>query len=365
MKLLYDHQIFSTQRFGGVSKYFCEMIRNIPEEYEYRIALLFSENQYLKEGYKVFKKKSIPFQGKEFKGKGFVMKNIFLLNQFYSNRCLAADNYDLFHPTFFDDYFLKNLKKPYVITVHDMIRFKFNKIPGGDKVRSQMENTTKKANRVIAVSENTKKDVIDIFGISPEKIDVVYHGYNHQSNSAGINSFGKYILFVGRRDYYKNFIPFVSAISDLLYKEKDLKLICTGEPFTKEENEKLKELNILEQTIILSASEKVLNDLYANAQLFVYPSLYEGFGMPILEAFANNCPVCLSNTSCFPEIAGNAAVYFDPTNNESMLETIKKVLYEDSLRTELVNAGKEQLVKFSWKKTAEKTIDSYKKTLNV
>ena len=124
MKLLYDHQIFSSQRFGGVSKYFCEMIRNIPTEHSYKISLLLSENQYLKEGVKLFKKRSIPFQDIKFKGKSFLMEKVYRLNQFYSNRCIATNNFDLFHPTFYDDYFLKNLKKPYVITVHDMIRFK-------------------------------------------------------------------------------------------------------------------------------------------------------------------------------------------------------------------------------------------------
>lgn len=363
MKILYDHQIFSTQRFGGVSKYFYETIRNIPEEHSYKIAVLLSENQYLKEGYDIFKIRSVPFGDMAYKGKGFLMENITRLNQFYSDRCISADKFDVFHPTFYNDYFLKRLKKPYIITVHDMIRFKFQEIPGGEQVRMQMENTIKRANRIIAVSENTKKDVIDIMRIHPGKIDVVYHGFNRQTRIPSVNLYGEYILYVGRRDFYKNFIPFAEAISSLLFKEKKLKLICTGEPFTKNELKKLNELNILKQTVHIAANEKELNDLYSHAQLFVYPSVYEGFGMPILEAFANNCPVCLSNASCFPEIAGNAAVYFDPYNKESMLETIRKVLHNNRLRSNLITEGKQRLSEFSWNKTAEKTIDTYKKLL--
>jgi glycosyltransferase involved in cell wall biosynthesis len=361
MKLLYDHQIFSSQRFGGVSKYFCEMIRNIPSEHSCKISLLFTENQYLKEGRNFFRKRVLPFHDKKFKGKGFLMNQVWNLNQSYSSRCIAANDFDLFHPTFYDDYFLRSLKKPYIITVHDMIRFKFKEIPDGDTIRQQMEDTIKKASRIIAVSENTKKDVIDILGIVPDKIDVVYHGFNRQDKAPGKNVLGKYVLFVGRRGFYKNFIPFITAISEVLCQEKDLKIVCTGEPFSKDEIEKLKELKIMDQAIQLPASEEVLNDLYANAQLFVYPSLYEGFGMPVLEAFANNCPVCLSDNSCFPEIAGNAGIYFDPFKKESILEAIKKVLYDNSLKSELISKGKERLAQFSWKKTAEETINAYKK----
>ena len=361
MKLLYDHQIFSSQRFGGVSKYFCEMIRNIPSGYSYNLSVLFTENQYLKEGQTIFKKRIVPFHDKEFKGKGALMKGVRILNQSYSRRCIAANNFDLFHPTFYDDYFLRNLKKPYIITVHDMIRFKFKEIPGGDTIRQQMENTIKKANRIIAVSENTKKDITGMLGIMPDKIDVVYHGFNKQHKTPATNILGKYILFVGRRSGYKNFIPFITAISELLYQEKDLKLVCTGEPFSKEEIESLKKLKILGQTTQLPASERELNDLYANAQLFIYPSLYEGFGMPILEAFANNCPACLSDNSCFPEIAENAAIYFDPYKKESILEAVKKVLYDSNLKSELISKGRERLALFSWKKTADETINSYKK----
>ena len=97
-------------------------------------------------------------------------------------------------------------------------------------------------------------------------------------------------------------------------KERDLKLICVGLPFNKDELANLKSSKILDQTRVLAVNEETLNNLYSNALVFVYPSLYEGFGMPILEAFANNCPVCLSNTSCFPEIAGDAGVYFDPND---------------------------------------------------
>lgn len=365
MKILYDYQMFSREKFGGIPKYFCELMKNIPSEHQINLSVILSHNQYLKEDYDFFKKIIIPWPEKEFIGKSFFKKKIDFLNRQYSRHSISSNKYDIFHPTFYNDYFLDLLKKPYIITVHDLIIFKFkNTMYRKDLLRCQMEEKViKKANRIISISQNTKKDIVDIFNINPEKIDVIYHGFNKPDIKTKLNNYGRYILFVGRRDNYKNFKTFAKAASSLMKKESDLKLVCVGNPFEKEEIEDLKILKILEKTIALRVDEKTLNNLYSNAMVFVYPSLYEGFGMPILEAFANNCPVCLSNTSCFPEIAGNAATYFDPNDHESILEAIKKVLYDNSYKKQMINAGKKRLLNFSWAKTAEETIASYKKAI--
>lgn len=364
MKILYDHQVFSIQKYGGATKYFCELIQNLPAGYESNLSILLSDNQYLKENYEFFKKKNIPLPDKPFKGKDFLKKKIYYLNKQYSRRSILANNYDLFHPTYYDDYFFEILKKPYIITVHDLIAFKFeNKNLKNETIRLQMEKVIKNANRIISISQNTKTDTIDMFNIDPEKIDVIYHGYKRQHVKNPLNRYGRYILFVGRRNGYKNFKTFLNAVSSLLRKENDLKVICVGEPFNKKEIAELTRLKVFEQTTSLTVDEDSLNSLYSNAQLFVYPSLYEGFGMPILEAFANNCPVCLSNTSCFPEISGNAGVYFDPNDQESILEAVQKILYDTDYKNQIINAGKERLTDFSWEKTAQETVDSYKKAL--
>lgn len=367
MKILYDHQMFSVQTYGGVTKYFSELMKNIPREHEYILSLIFSDNEYLKEGNGLYKRHINPMSDKQFRGKLFLKEKIYyFLNKQYSKHFISLGNYDLFHPTFYDDYFFHSLKRPYIITVHDLIIFKFkDTFFRKETLRPQMEKVIINANRIISVSQNTKRDLVDIFNISPEKIDVIYHGFNKPDIKAKMNNYGRYILFVGRRNDYKNFKMLARAASSLLNKESDLKLICVGNPFCRAERDELRRLKILEQTTALSVDEKALNNLYSNAQLFVYPSLYEGFGMPILEAFANNCPVCLSNTSCFPEIAGDAGVYFDPNNHESILGAVKKVLYDDSFKNQMINAGKKRLADFSWEKTAEETIVSYKKTLCV
>jgi glycosyltransferase involved in cell wall biosynthesis len=364
VKILYDHQMFSLQKYGGVTKYFCELIKNLSVENKYEISLMFSDNQYLKEDHTFFRKKKFSLPNGPFHGKGFLKRKMYYLNQLHSGRSVSAGKYDLFHPTFYNNYFLDILKKPFVITVHDLIAFKFKDSHlKNDPFRYQMEKVIRKADRIISISENTKKDVIEIFKINSEKIDVVYHGYNKPQVQDNNNSYGTYILFVGRRDSYKNFTNFTKAISGVLQKENDLKLICVGEPFNKQEIIDLKKLKIREQCVALSVDEKTLINLYSNALLFVYPSFYEGFGMPILEAFANSCPVCLSDASCFPEIAKGAGIYFDPANEESILNAVQRVLYDSTYRNQMIEAGRERLTEFSWKKTADETLVSYKKTL--
>ncbi len=364
MKILYDHQIFSIQKYGGISKYFCELMMNLPPEIEYNLSLILSDNQYLKEGHSYFKKKIIPWPDKIFKGKGFLNRCLYNINKGYSRHLISSNKYDLLHPTYYETYFLHNLKKPYIITVHDLIEFKFKGQFRDNSLMPQMEEIIKKANRIISISENTKADLINTFKICPEKIDVIYHGFNKPQHNEETNPYGRYILFVGKRNGYKNFTTFARALSILLQKESGLKLICVGLPFTKEETDELRNLKILEKTIALGVNENTLNNLYFHALVFVYPTLYEGFGMPILEAFANNCPVCLSHTSSLPEVAGEAGVYFDPHDQDSILQAIKKVIYDDDFTKKIIAAGSNRLKKFSWKYCGEQTLNAYRKTLS-
>ena len=364
MKILYDHQMFSLQRYGGITRYFCEIIKHIAPKHEFNLSLLFSDNYYLQEDSKVFNKTNI-FPDRNFRGKYFLSRRSYELNQLYSKIELSTGKYDIFHPTFYNDYFLKLIKKPYIITVHDLIAFKFqlNSTYKHEDIKCQMENVIKNANRVITISENTKKDLIDLMNINVDKIDVIHHGYNKVFQGQKTTHMGNYILFVGGRDSYKNFSTCAQAVSRILQKEKGFQFICVGSSFKNEELELIKKLKIEQQTFAIRVDDQDLNNLYANAALFIYPSLYEGFGMPILEAFMNDCPVCLSNTSCFPEIAGNAGVYFDPYCIDSIFTAMEKVINDSDFAGKLRAAGKEQLLKFSWEKAASQTLESYQKAI--
>lgn len=170
-------------------------------------------------------------------------------------------------------------------------------------------------------------------------------------------------MFVGTRDPHKNFGFMLKSIAEKL-KKREIKLICTGSSFTETEKELIDELGV--QGNVLNSgfvSEDELSGLYANAICLVYPSLYEGFGFPILEGFLNKCPICISNTSCFPEIAGDAACYFDPKNPDSLSESVSKVLDDPVYRHKLIEKGSKRLDLFSWDESTKLTFEVYKRAL--
>jgi len=367
MKILYDHQIFTSQIYGGISRYFYELFLKFSsmDEIDIDVSLLFSNNYYISS--KKIVRHSNFFLNKNFKGKTRLM-NIF--NNINSISHLKRQSFDIFHPTYYNPYFLKYLdKKPFVITVYDMIHEKFNDMfPKGDKTTQYKKILVDKASKIIAISQNTKNDLIDVFNIKSEKIEVVYLGNSFIPKNIKIMNIKipqKYILFVGSRRGYKNFDLFLESVSEILKKSKDLHLLCVGGgSFNKYELRMLEKLGIENQAMHFNFDDDTLAYIYQNALLFVFPSLYEGFGMPILEAFACNCPVVCSNTSSLPEVGGEAAYYFDPNNKDSIKSSIERVLFDDELRNKIIQKGKNRLKNFCWEDTALKTKKIYEGILS-
>jgi glycosyltransferase involved in cell wall biosynthesis len=352
MKVLYDHQIFSWQKFGGISRYFFELMNHSKDLFEYEISGLFSENEYIKP-LGIYNEFSIKHQ---FKGRQRIIN---YLNKRDSIRKIKKEIYDVLHPTYYDPYILQKKTKPLVVTVHDMIHELFpNYISLDRKIIYNKKEIIFKADRIIAISENTKKDILKYYnGLDERKINVVYHGTSHKILKDAKKK--NYILFTGQRLGYKNYKTFLIAVAPLLLKY-DLSLVCTGQSFDSEEKQMINDLHVANRAISKFVSDDELADLYSKAIAFVFPSLYEGFGIPVLEAFAAGCPTVLANTSSLPEIGGSAALYFDPYSIEDMRSTIERVIISPSLQCELIDRGKEQLKIFSWKRCAEETAKVYK-----
>jgi glycosyltransferase involved in cell wall biosynthesis len=231
-----------------------------------------------------------------------------------------------------------------------------------DRTIPHKKKLIKEADHIIAVSENTKRDIVELLGTDPAKISVVHHGFL-PGGAVAPQLFDRYILYVGERKGYKNFLPWLSAIRQLLVLDPTLKIVCTGSSFTSSEQEVFSNWGITDSMIHIAADDSQMNSLYRNALCFVFPSLYEGFGIPILEAFSNGCPVCLSNASCFPEVAGDAALYFAPHDAQSMYDTLKEVISSATLREELRTRGAERIKDFSLQKMVRQTCDVYRKVL--
>lgn len=363
MKILFDHQIFNWQIYGGISRYHYELLKLLPSyDIDVELTVKYSNNYYLKGDKQFSCRRFLP-------GLNLRCRNEFIRNsnRKYAQDRLSSQKYDIFHPTSYDDYFLDNdllQKKPLVLTVHDLIHERFfpndPSIPGKHRLIAR-------ADRVIAISENTKNDILTyVPDTDPNKISVIYHGSDLKKQYPLINNVHlkiadyRYVLFVGSREGYKNFDRFIKAFSLLNAKYKDLSLVCTGKPFTNSEKSIINELGLSKCVISLAVNDVELLYLYHHAEFFVFPSLYEGFGIPILEAFEAGCPIVISKASCFPEIAGDAALYFDPYSVESMFVEMEQALINNDLRNHLISKGYERNNFFSWLKTARQTADLYK-----
>ena len=362
MKILFDSQMFDKQVYGGISRYFVNLISALERRagFDAELSVLFTKNYYLKD-------RKLKFDN--FLGRAVLSekKRISKWNKNYSRYRIAKNDFDIFHPTYFHPYFLKLLKRPFVITVHDMIYELYpDYFNSADLTAQYKKQVINAASHVIAISQTTKNDLIRLLHVPEEKISVVYHGHTSIKNDKmpDVSLPAKYLLFVGGRDDYKNFETFARGAAILMQGKQSLYLVCAGgSNFTLEEEDFLQQLNINERALQYDVADDLLYWLYKGAEAFVYPSLYEGFGLPILEAYESGCPVILSRTPSFVEVAADAAIYFDAENPEEIAESIKSVLDNVELREQLVRKGQGRLAEFTMERCIAGTIDVYKNCL--
>jgi glycosyltransferase involved in cell wall biosynthesis len=228
--------------------------------------------------------------------------------------------------------------------------------------------SAKNAYKIFTISNYSRDDIIKTYSKNSKDVVTTYLGIKQLSGSKfkvlnmdelkkkfGIDS--DYILFVGTLQPRKNIAKLIEAFAKI--KDKKIKLVVVGKRgwLWEEIIQAPEKYNITERVKFLDfVTDQDLPGLYKNAQCFVLPSLYEGFGLPVLEAMQYGCPVLTSNVSSLPEVGGDAAVYFDPTNTEEIAKKIDLVLSDEKLRKEMVEKGKIQVKKFSWEKTAKETL---------
>lgn len=361
MHIVYDYQIFSMQEYGGISRYYYELASRIAgyEGCAVGIHAPLYVNRYIKNNGK-FKINGIHVPMIPRTGRVLIRFNSMLLRVLPLG-CLP----DIVHETYYSRHGTIPGKTKKVITVYDMIHERFSDfILPQDKSSQNKKYAIKRADHVICISENTKNDLINLFDVNPQKISVIHLGFKLRQESSPSNiKIGKkaYILYVGQRFFYKNFNRLLQAYALSARLKRDFKLICFGGgSFSNDEINQIKQLNLEMGNIVhVKGDDDVLSELYSNAAVFVFPSLYEGFGIPPLEAMSFKCPVVCSNTSSIPEVAGDAAEYFNPRNIEEMMSTIESVVYSNEKRDNLIKRGLKRLNLFSWGKCAEQTLKVY------
>jgi glycosyltransferase involved in cell wall biosynthesis len=264
---------------------------------------------------------------------------------------------------------------PQVGLVHDMNHEIFPDLYPegfGKWLRTQYPRYLAQAKEIIAVSETTKKDVIEIYKLPAERIHVVYHSVNsaifHPRQNEEDSEVGDktrdepYILYVGSRAKYKNFDRLLRAFAESSVRNS-LCLTVAGPDWNAVEIEEITRLDLQSRVrLIVRPSDEVLAGLYQRATAFVYPSVGEGFGIPLLEAMACETLILASDISVFHEIAGDAALYFDPFRIESISAALESVLAE-SVRAEYISKGRRCVTKYSWDDSAEQVYSICRKAL--
>jgi len=267
------------------------------------------------------------------------------------------------------------LKAPFLITVHDIARFKFHFVREGlaEKLGLWLDRKgIKKADLVIAVSEYTKRDIVEFLGVPPEKIEVIYNGIDLEvfKPRKDIPFDFPYIMCVGSERPRKNLGRLLKAFTLIKKYFPGLKLVKVGtegrsSDFRTRTLNQIAELGLEEDVIFVGhVEDKELSRYYSGALLLAYPSLYEGFGFPPLEAMACGCPVVASNTTSIPEIVGDAGVLFDPYEVDEIAEALRKVIEDEKLRKRIIEKGLNRVKRFSWDKTADQTYNLYQKVIN-
>jgi glycosyltransferase involved in cell wall biosynthesis len=348
IRVLYDHQIFTWQNYGGISRYFADLLKafHLDPAYSPHLALRYSDNAYLRElpelGNDILPKSDYraPLSYRLL-GRKRARHSPARINLNHSRATLERGEYDLFHPTYYDPYFFDLLSgKPFVLTVYDMIHELFPEHYCGQNPFKEKEILIHRANHILAISHSTKKDLMEIYRVPSSKVSVVHLGSDfspkaHRPTHLALPD--KYVLYVGTRVVYKNCYFMWRALRDVLVANPGLHIICAGgDPFVWHEIDLLSSLGISDRVLYHEASTSSLITLYQRATALVFPSLYEGFGLPMVEAFNCGCPVLASRSPALEEIGGDAALYFEPKSISSLQQAVDRILHDgetcDSLR---------------------------------
>lgn len=366
LSILYTHQIFSQQKYGGVSRYFYEIASRIAgiDGNEVEIIAPLYVNAYFDDNSKFrpngIKIPTVPRTGR-------IVRTV--NNAVYRLLVKRRKDIDIFHETYYSmaDYCPRSAKR--VLTVYDMIHEKFaDNFSRRDKTQQIKSHAVRRADHVICISENTRRDLIALLDVPEEKTSVVYLGSSLATQKVAAKPAEEkkpFILYVGSRGRYKNFEGLLRAYGHSPLLKNGFSIVCFGGGgFTASELSLAESLHISQDNILhVSGTDDILAGLYASAAVFVCPSLYEGFGIPPLEAMSFGCPVVFANVSSLPEVVGDAAELFDPADEAEMRAAIEHVVSTPERAQFLVDRGYERVKQFSWEKCARDTLNIYKKLL--
>lgn len=361
MRIAYDQQVFSLQKHGGISRYFAELVQNLAQRPDVEptvIAPVFINEYLLRAGVRErVRGRFFPY---EFRGNARVARvmNHVLLPFYWAGR-----HFDIVHETYYSP-IARGRGRVRVLTIYDMIHELFpGDFPDTERVRAAKRAAASRADHIICISETTRQDAIRLLGVAPERTSVIYLGCSLESpglQAAPMDHAPPCILYVGVRSGYKNFQVLLEAYGASQQLRKRYPLVAFGgRPFSAEERHRIDELGLGGRVHQIAGSDALLKAHYRSAVAFVYPSRYEGFGIPPLEAMANGCPVACSNAGSIGEVVGPAGAYFDPDDRDGLQRILERLADDQQYAAELRGKGFAQIKKYSWEECAAQTLATY------
>lgn len=368
MKVAFDHQIFVLQRYGGVSRYFVELASRLPIDPVSDLAVVapLHVNYYLSQlrGQRFARGRYIPYS---FRGQTRVLS---LLARILAPAAWQALGYtpDIVHETYFSNTPIGRARRR-VVTVYDMIYELFPSELSDPQVVAAKRAAVQRADHVICISESTRRDLVRLYDVDPASTSVVHLGHSLIRDGSAVadaktKSSKPSILYVGNRGGYKNFRRLLQAYANSALLRREFELVAFGgAPFSPEELQEMHGLGIASNVVHRSGSDEALAASYRAATAFVFPSLYEGFGIPLLEAMHHGCPVVSSDRGSMPEVAGDASLSVDPESVDAMTTTIERLVTSPSMQSDLRARGYSRVKGFSWDRCAMETAAVYKAVL--
>ena len=368
MQILYDGHLYTIQNKGGVNRYFANLIGRLPESFTPWLTV-FSSYEFDYPTHPNLKKieyhriKLRPFRFAQWLEKN----NARWLEQKWSYGA-SSKSITIAHPTgnsLLTHQPIKHYSCPVVITVHDMIQELFpGMVASSARQIEEKRKAILAAQAIICVSENTKRDLLERYRLPDDRVTVTHLAseldielaYGDESVPAR-----PYFLYVGSRYTYKNFDGLLLAFAKAISIQPDLVLCVVGVPFNDVERKRIAELNLADYIENYGqVSDRYLAKLYRCSVAFVYPSLYEGFGIPSLEAMACGTAVVASDCSSIPEVVGDAGILFNPAVVTDLTDILLMLLNSPTERDRLIDKGFQRAKQFSWDKTAAQTVELYR-----
>jgi len=356
VRVVFGPEVFG-QRYGGISRYYVELHRRLPAHgVDSRILAGAHQNAYLR-GVPGVRGIEVPAALRR--------ERLRVLREGANDALAVAalrlgSSRAVYHQTYYQGHAGERHRGPHVVTAYDLVHAKFPEhFPADDPTVAQQRRVFDRADLVLAISATTKADLVEVFGIHPDRILVTHLGVSPAGpvgRAAGLDE--PFLLYVGQRFGYKNWARCMAAFA-ASGLARAMRAVCTGLPFTPDELALLEELGLTGRVLHVPADDELLDALYREARAFVYPSLYEGFGLPPLEAMVRGCPVVAARAGSIPEVLGDAAVYADPVEVDSLAAALVEATRPER-RAELASRGCEQAAGYTWDATARATAEAYR-----